>query len=129
MKHIYNLFLASLFTLLFYLPAAWAQSGGHPHTATPHAHYQDDPAFITKMDKIMVEMHQGMSEVALTGNKDIDFMIMMIPHHQGAIDMSRLILETSQDKEVQNMALSIITEQENEIAIMNQLIKEKKNAH
>lgn len=43
--------------------------------------------------------------------------------------MARVILEKTQDKEIKNLALSIITEQENEIAIMNQLIKEKVDAN
>lgn len=132
MKLTYRVLLPGVLSFLFYLPTGWAQPTGHthPHGAMATAQGSSDNAeFTAKMDKIMLDMHQGMSDVALTGNKDIDFMIMMIPHHQGAIDMSKLILESSQDKEVQNMALGIITEQENEIAIMNQLIKEKKNAH
>lgn len=77
----------------------------------------------------MADMHHGMSDVEFDDNPDIYFLRMMLPHHQGAIDMARVILEKTQDKEIKNLALSIITEQENEIAIMNQLIKEKMDAN
>lgn len=72
--------------------------------------------------KIMVEMHTKMSSISTTSNDDIDFLKQMIPHHQGAIDMAKAILECTKDKRIKNLALGIITEQQNEINIMNQLI-------
>jgi uncharacterized protein (DUF305 family) len=42
----------------------------------------------------------------------------MIPHHQGAIDMAKSILLNTQDPEVRNLAQGIITEQANEIRLM-----------
>ncbi|EBC6662865.1 DUF305 domain-containing protein [Salmonella enterica] len=104
-------------------------------TALTHAHSTPDSSSIkkseyhSKMDKTMADMHHGMSDVEFDDNPDIYFLRMMLPHHQGAIDMARVILEKTQDKEIKNLALSIITEQENEIAIMNQLIKEKMDAN
>ena len=43
---------------------------------------------------------------------------MMIPHHQGAIDMARALLLTMKDPELRNLAQGIITEQQNEIRLM-----------
>lgn len=83
--------------------------------------------FEQKMHETMNKMHHGMLNYKFTGSKDLDFLKMMIPHHQAAIDMSRVILETSEDKEVRNLAYSIITEQNNEINIMNKLIEGKKH--
>ncbi|HBA9837536.1 TPA: DUF305 domain-containing protein [Escherichia coli] len=83
--------------------------------------------FEKKMYKTMNKMHHEMLNYKVTGDKELDFLKMMIPHHQAAIDMSRVILETSEDREVRNLAYSIITEQNNEINIMNKLIEGKKH--
>jgi len=80
-----------------------------------------------KMHETMNKMHHEMLNYKVTGDKELDFLKMMIPHHQAAIDMSRVILETSEDREVRNLAYSIITEQNNEINIMNKLIEGKKH--
>lgn len=78
--------------------------------------------YAKEYSKIMIEMHTKMSSVSTTANDDLDFLKQMIPHHQGAIDMAKAILEGTKDKRIQNLALGIITEQQNEINIMNQLI-------
>lgn len=83
--------------------------------------------FEKKMHETMNKMHHEMLNYKVTGDKELDFLKMMIPHHQAAIDMSRVILETSEDREVRNLAYSIITEQNNEINIMNKLIEGKKH--
>ncbi|MBW5276035.1 DUF305 domain-containing protein [Citrobacter sp. On28M] len=104
-------------------------------TALTHAHNISESSsmkkqeYHLKMDKTMADMHHRMNDIAFNDNPDDYFLRMMIPHHQGAIDMARVILDKTQDKEIKNLALSIITEQENEIAIMNQLIKEKADAN
>ena len=43
---------------------------------------------------------------------------MMIPHHQGAVDMARALLAHSKDPELRNLAQAILVEQANEIALM-----------
>jgi uncharacterized protein (DUF305 family) len=43
---------------------------------------------------------------------------MMMPHHQGAIDMAKGMLLYTRDPEIRNLALGIITDQENEIRVM-----------
>lgn len=91
-------------------------------------HKSDSEAvFEKKMHETMNKIHHEMLNYKVTGDKELDFLKMMIPHHQAAIDMSRVILETSEDREVRNLAYSIITEQNNEINIMNKLIEGKKH--
>ena len=62
-------------------------------------------------------MHEGMAAPP-TGNPDEDFVIQMIPHHQGAIDMAEALLVHGKDPELRQLAKSIIAEQQNEIQIM-----------
>jgi uncharacterized protein (DUF305 family) len=63
--------------------------------------------------KMMHDMHQ-----TFTGNADIDFMIGMIPHHQGAIDMAKVLLKYGKDAETRKLAEQIIADQEKEIGLM-----------
>ncbi len=62
-------------------------------------------------------MHQGMA-IAFTGDADYDFIVGMIPHHQGAIDMAKIVLEHGQSERVKKLAQDIIAAQEAEIAQM-----------
>ncbi|MGI9282832.1 MAG: DUF305 domain-containing protein [Endozoicomonas sp.] len=81
--------------------------------------------FQQKNSQAMIKMHQGMERAGYTGDNDTDFLRMMIPHHAGAVDMAEIILETSKDEELRNLAQGIITDQKNEIKIMNQLLEMK----
>lgn len=62
-------------------------------------------------------MHQGMA-IEYTGNADADFIRGMIPHHQGAVDMARIVLEHGSDAEVKKLAEAVIAAQEAEIKWM-----------
>ena len=71
------------------------------------------------------KMHKDM-DIKFSGNADVDFVRGMIPHHQGAIDMAKVVLEHGKDPEVKKLANEIIKAQETEIAWMNDWLK--KNA-
>jgi uncharacterized protein (DUF305 family) len=62
-------------------------------------------------------MHADMA-ITYTDNPDADFIRGMIPHHQGAVDMARIVLEHGTDPEVKAFAEQIIAAQEAEIAWM-----------
>lgn len=68
-------------------------------------------------------MHADMA-VEWTGDVDIDFLQGMIPHHQGAVDMAKAVLEHGRDPKVRELAQAIIVAQEQEIAMMRQRIVE-----
>ena len=70
------------------------------------------------MMQSMQKMQQNMMSAPLTGNADLDFVAMMIPHHQGAIDMARTELQYGKDPTLRRMARNIIAAQEKEIREM-----------
>ena len=68
-------------------------------------------------------MHEAMN-IDFTGNADIDFARGMIGHHQGAIDMARIMLEHGEDPDLRQLAEEIIEAQETEIAFLQEWIAE-----
>jgi uncharacterized protein (DUF305 family) len=78
------------------------------------------------MHSAMQRMQQDMSS-GMTGDPDIDFARMMIPHHQGAIDMARLQLEHGKNPQLRQMAQKIIEDQEREIATLKEWLAQHPN--
>ncbi|MCY1241050.1 hypothetical protein D9M68_523350 [compost metagenome] len=104
-------------------------AGGVPAMPHDHAHApmarQPEPfvastakPFAQRMDDAMAVMDAGMRAAAMNGEPDHDFVAMMIPHHQGAIDMAKALLLDTRDPELRNLAQGIITDQQNEIRLM-----------
>jgi uncharacterized protein (DUF305 family) len=69
------------------------------------------------------KMMAAMQAVQPTGDTDRDFVLMMVPHHQGAIDMAKAELEHGKDGTLRAMAEGIITAQEKEIGEMEAWLK------
>jgi uncharacterized protein (DUF305 family) len=72
-----------------------------------------DQAFAASMKSMMSGM-----QVKPTGKPDEDFVRMMIPHHQGAVDMAKVELEYGTDPELRQLASNIVAAQDKEIAQM-----------
>ena len=69
----------------------------------------------------MTRMDHNMMAPA-TGDADRDFAVMMIPHHQGAVEMAEAELRFGRDPVLRRLAQQIIVEQRQEIAVMRQAI-------
>ncbi len=72
-------------------------------------------------DVIFSNMKKQMNAVPNTGNVNLDFVIEMIPHHEGGINMAKAIVRYSSNPEVTKIAENIITSQSSEIPIMQEL--------
>jgi hypothetical protein len=74
-------------------------------------------AFAAENEAAMTKMMAGM-DVKSSGDIDRDFTAMMIPHHQGAIDMAQAELRYGHNEQLRRIAQEIIVEQLQEIAAM-----------
>jgi len=82
------------------------------------------PAFLHGMHKSMTQMQKEMERIPGTGDPDRDFALMMIPHHQGAIEMAKVELLYGKDPVMRRLAQEIIADQQSEIdAIQLRLAK------
>jgi hypothetical protein len=77
----------------------------------------EEAPFLAENDAAMTRMMQDMA-VTPSGDVDRDFVAMMIPHHQGAIDMALAELRHGRNEQLRRIAQEIIVEQQQEIAAM-----------
>ena len=111
--------LASI-SILFVALAIQGQQASHRHRGSEPAATPAWPQLVSSMDR----MHAAMATVEPSGNSDVDFVRMMLPHHQAAIDMARTQLLHGQDPQVRRLAQEIITDQQSEIELMNLWLKQ-----
>jgi uncharacterized protein (DUF305 family) len=106
-----------------FLPAAFAQGPHAGHGAMGGASQGSQAAatspYVKEVMAKMMSMHDGMMDASkLNGNADHDFLRMMIPHHQGALDMAESYLKFGKDEKVRKLAREIVVAQKKEIAQM-----------
>jgi hypothetical protein len=78
---------------------------------------------IASMDK----MHMAMGAIEQSGNSDVDFVRLMLPHHQAAIDMAKTQLLYGKDPQMRRLAQEIITDQQLEIELMQRWLKQRES--
>lgn len=115
-------FLSALLATLLFVVASFT---GWSQTAH-HAARGSEPATDSSWDDLiagMETMHHAMASVRRSGDSDADFVRLMLPHHQAAIDMARTQLMYGKDPQMRRLAQEIITEQQSEIELMNLWLK------
>ena len=98
-------------------------AGLHAQSVRPSTDL-DWSELIASMDK----MHMAMGAIERSGNSDVDFVRLMLPHHQAALDMARTQLFYGKDPQMRRLAQEIITDQQLEIELMQRWLKQQRPA-
>lgn len=115
----HRLLATTLLALVLAVPATAQMKNGSEmdHAAMGHGAASGD-ASAAYMDA-MAKMDAAMADMAMTGKPGRDFAVMMIPHHQAAIDMAKAYLASGEDDpELTEMSQEIVAAQEREIAAL-----------
>jgi uncharacterized protein (DUF305 family) len=105
----------------------------HVGGATPIQYVADRPdhseeqPFLSEnaaaMNKMMVDMM-----VKPTGDVDRDFVAMMVPHHQGAVDMAKAELKYGHNEQLRRLAQEIVANQQQEIVVMRNAVSDGRSS-
>src|ERR1700737_4356802 len=79
--------------------------------------YSDEQPFLSENDAAMNKMMADMT-IKPTGDVDRVFVAMMVPHHQGAIDMAKAELKYGHNEQLRRIAQEIVVTQQQEISVM-----------
>lgn len=105
------------YLLAWLAAAAMPLAHAAPPAALPAAPPAGEAAFLAENEAAMTRMMNDM-DIRPTGDVDRDFVAMMTPHHQGAIDMAQAVLRYGNNEQLRRIAQEIIVDQQQEIAAM-----------
>jgi uncharacterized protein (DUF305 family) len=95
---------------------------------------QQSPSAVTtqendwaELSASMEKMHTAMASVKRSGDSDVDFVSLMLPHHHAAIEMAKAQLLYGKDPQLRRLAQEIITDQKSEIDLMQMWLKQHEN--
>ncbi|MBR0694359.1 DUF305 domain-containing protein [Bradyrhizobium lablabi] len=109
---------------LFALVASPVVHAHEAHQAAQSAPTAEESAFLGENEAAMTKMMNNMAAKP-SGDIDRDFVAMMTPHHQGAIDMAVIELRYGKNEQLRRIAQEIIVDQMQEIDAMKLAIGEK----
>jgi hypothetical protein len=107
----------------FALPPLVFAHEAHPSTQAAATATSDESAFLRENEAAMTKMMNDMAAKP-SGDIDRDFVAMMTPHHQGAIDMAVIELRYGKNEQLRRIAQEIIVDQLQEINAMKLAIGE-----
>jgi hypothetical protein len=110
--------LGARLLVAFALPSHLFAQEAHPAAQSGTAAVLDEAPFLKENDAAMTKMMNDMA-IKPSGDIDRDFVAMMAPHHQGAIDMAISELRYGKNEQLRRIAQEIIVDQMQEIAAMN----------
>lgn len=96
---------------------AIASTSGPTFATGPVGTSAEEAPFLSENEKAMTKMMDDMS-IRPTGDVDRDFVAMMVPHHQGAIEMAQAELRYGHNEQLRRIAQEIVVEQQQEIVAM-----------
>jgi uncharacterized protein (DUF305 family) len=110
----------AVLTVLFGVLAIQAQENCQMHANTKSA---ADPEW-SELNSGMDKMQAAMAGMESSGEGDVDFVELMLPHHQAAIDMAKVELKFGDDPQMRRLAQEIIADQQSEIELMQLWLKQ-----
>jgi uncharacterized protein (DUF305 family) len=87
----------------------------------------DETAFLAENEAAMTKMMAAM-QIEPSGDVDKDFVAMMTPHHQAAVDMAQAMLRYGHNEQLRRLAQEIIATQEREIVTMRMALGQPASA-
>src|SRR5277367_3294017 len=88
-----------------------------------HAHGRAPGPAWSELNSSMEKMHVAIASIRPTGQSDTDFVRLMLPHHQAAIDMAKTELLFGKDPQTRRLAQEIVADQQSEIVLMHAWLK------
>jgi uncharacterized protein (DUF305 family) len=121
--HIYRQIVLAIVVSALWVNAAMAdEMTGMQHVSPVNADSSIN-SFVSQMSRSMETMNMGMISAPMNGDPDHDFASMMVPHHQGAVDMAKVELLYGKNPILRRLAQEIIVTQDAEIQIMQSELK------
>ena len=126
-KRLLSIFLIPVASACFGF-AAQAQTATVPSAPVTMPHGQMNKGMMGSEDmkKSMMTGMDGMNKMAMTGDIDKDFAMMMKIHHQQAVEMSEMQMAHGKSPEMKAMAKQIISAQKKEITKFDQWLAKQK---
>jgi uncharacterized protein (DUF305 family) len=112
-----------LLLLILALSVPMPARQGHSHNQGK----QDAGLAWSELEKGAEKMHVAMRSIKPSGDSDADFVRLMLPHHQAAIDMARTELLYGKDPQMRRLAQEIIADQQSEAELMQLWLKRQES--